>query len=637
MCGNLPNVSSCYLLFMGRSTNWALVRALLVVLLLAYCQAADCSTATSSQCGTGTCQGYVMINNVCTSSCGSSSYYQNSTGMCVSCSSLSQSTCSVNCPNFYYTSASSSNSTNSTNSTGSSNSTNSTSSNSTNSTNNTVPGGSSTCRACSIPYGISCIACNSSVCTQCAIGLQLTSNSQGCIDIKCNINNCVQCSGSSTCYLCQPGYQINPSGKACTPVNCSVSYCSRCSGASCVTCISGYSLSNNTCQPICDSRCITCVSPGVCSKCISGYILDSKSYSCIIDCSVAFNGLCVNCINLLYCTTCKQGYKPALGGAICQVSYSCTVSQCSTCSIASICTACNTGYTLTNNNNCVKDICFIQGCATCASAKTCQTCTSLYTLSSSKTSCVPVCSTNIPQCLSCNTTTSCQACNVGYMLSSNQCVTLCSITNCDLCLSGTTCLRCKAGYELSDDLTTCNLICSDPYCLSCTTASTCTTCYSGFSKGSNGRCVPNCRQGSAMNNNGVCQQCKISLSNCQACSFDTSNNIACTQCTPGYYLNAGNCLACSDALTNCRQCSSPSVCTQCTQGYVVSSGVCVSRVNCGAKNCLICQSGSQSKCATCENGFAPDSNSNCKISCTSGQILIKGVCTCPLGTYLQSS
>lgn len=147
--------------------------------------------------------------------------------------------------------------------------------------------------------------------------------------------------------------------------------------------------------------------------------------------------------------------------------------------------------------------------------------------------------------------------------------------------------------------------------------------------------MPNCRQGQAMNQNGVCQQCRISLSNCDACVFDSTNNIICTQCTPGYYLTSGSCFSCSKALSHCRTCSSPNSCDSCSQGYVVSGGVCVH--TCSAKNCLICESGSTSRCQTCSGGFKVDGNANCVISCANGMTLVNDACTCPLGTYQQSA
>jgi proprotein convertase subtilisin/kexin type 5 len=83
-------------------------------------------------------------------------------------------------------------------------------------------------------------------------------------------------------------------------------------------------------------------------------------------------------------------------------------------------------------------------------------------------------------------------------------------------------------------------------------------------------------------------------------------------------------------------CSSPNTCSQCVNGYSLSSGACVVK-NCSAKNCLICQSGSTTKCSTCASGFTVNSNFQCQVSCSAGQVLINGVCSCPLGTYSQTA
>lgn len=421
-----------------------------------------------------------MINNVCVSTCKDGTYYQNTTGQCVSCAHLPQSSCSILCPGFFFAPGIINNVTNSTNAT--------------KSTNDTDAGGSVTCKSCSGPYGLGCIACNTNSCFQCASGLQLTANSQSCVNTLCNISNCVECSGSTACYLCEPGYQVSPSGMSCTAANCSVNYCSRCSGTKCVACISGYRLRGKNCQPICDTHCLNCISPGICAGCMSGYSVDPNTYTCFLNCSKAFSGLCVSCSNLLYCSVCKPGYVPALKGAICQQVFTCNDPHCSYCSIASVCTTCNTGYYLFNGT-CRRDICYIVACTQCASPKTCTTCSPNYVLNAFATACVPVCINNVPNCLLCDGNTTCLTCNFGYSLSRNQCVPLCNISNCELCFSPTTCLLCSTGYLPSSDYSACDFKCDDPYCSACNSTTSCASCLSGYTPNSNGKCFPNCRQG----------------------------------------------------------------------------------------------------------------------------------------------
>ena len=48
--------------------------------------------------------------------------------------------------------------------------------------------------------------------------------------------------------------------------------------------------------------------------------------------------------------------------------------------------------------------------------------------------------------------------------------------------------------------------------------------------------------------------------------------------------------------------------------FPTSSG---SDVTCLAKNCIACQQGDSFKCATCVDGYYPDSQKNCQ-SCSSG-------------------
>lgn len=594
---------------------------LVTVLLVAHIAANNCSSASNSTCGQAQCQGYIFINGLCTPICSAGTYYQASTGLCLTCSTLGPAYCSQLCPGYFFLASNSSSSGNITNMTMGSNNTNSTEM-------------GTTCQSCSAYYGLTCIACTPSACTQCAVGHQLDTTGQFCIATSCNITNCVLCSGSTGCYLCEPGFTVSSDGTSCVAVNCSVSYCSLCSGVNCLACIDGYKLRGGSCKPICDLRCTNCVSPGVCAMCQSGYSLDTTSYTCHLNCSAAFDGHCVNCQNLLFCTTCEQGYVPALNGAICQPVFTCSDPHCSACSIASFCKACNTGYYL-SNGTCIKDICFIQNCKRCASVSTCGTCADEYIFGLDSQSCVPSCSINIQHCVICNGSSSCQACDLGFSLSGDKCVKLCNISGCALCMTNETCLVCDNGYLASEDFTTCNVICIDPYCATCNTSASCITCMQGYSM-NYGRCVPSCRYGWAMNQNGVCQQCTLTLSNCESCYFDSNNTISCTQCVPGYYLSSGSCFSCDSAVSNCRICGSPSTCTQCVIGYVLLDGGCIEH-QCLAKNCLICQTNSTTKCSTCASGFDVDANSNCQISCKQGQTLIDGFCSCPRGTYLPQA
>lgn len=110
-----------------------------------------------------------------------------------------------------------------------------------------------------------------------------------------------------------------------------------------------------------------------------------------------------------------------------------------------------------------------------------------------------------------------------------------------------------------------------------------------------GRCKPNCRHGSAMNQEGVCQPCRLTLGNCQRCAFDSSNTISCTHCNAGFYLASGSCFSCRSAISNCRLCNTPQACSMCARGYALVNGSCISN-RCDAKNCLLCRENSTTEC-----------------------------------------
>jgi len=90
---------------------------------------------------------------------------------------------------------------------------------------------------------------------------------------------------------CSSGFYLNPSQNLCYPCK---SPCSTCSSeSSCLTCLSGFSLSNGQCiftacsdgyykdssSPYCltcQSPCKTCTSATACTSCVNGYQLNSN-------------------------------------------------------------------------------------------------------------------------------------------------------------------------------------------------------------------------------------------------------------------------------------------------------------------------------------------------------------------------
>lgn len=121
------------------------------------------------------------------------------------------------------------------------------------------------CTAC----GNHCLACDSQGrCTACASGFHpstspLTVANEGfdasilgaCVPngpppSTCSVKNCSKCvdGDSSTCSQCSQGFTLSSDAKSCLPISCAVPNCAKCDEkAKCVTCQSGYTLSNGQC------------------------------------------------------------------------------------------------------------------------------------------------------------------------------------------------------------------------------------------------------------------------------------------------------------------------------------------------------------------------------------------------------
>lgn len=103
------------------------------------------------------------------------------------------------------------------------------------------------------------------------------------------------------------------------------------------SCQPGYYLSSGYCNS-CLLNCLACSSPYDCSNCAAGYYLNAS----ILTCNPCPTG----------CKTCNQ-YTP------------------------SVCTACNNGYQLLNQN-CQQVACAIDQCIYCSTPGVCQNCASFY-------------------------------------------------------------------------------------------------------------------------------------------------------------------------------------------------------------------------------------------------------------------
>ncbi|KAL4469881.1 hypothetical protein ABPG72_011102 [Tetrahymena utriculariae] len=472
-----------------------------------------------------------------------------------------------------------------------------------------------------------------------------------------NDNKCFQCDssclscfgqGSSSCSICsQSGYYISTKlNNQCVPqcdttqaqyvdsnTNPQQYYCRQCSesclicnnSTSCTICKQGYYLNGNICSP-CDSSCLSCFGPGsnnclICQQ--SGYYISIKQNNiCILQCDTSQQQYVDNTTNLqqMYCKQCDKSCLTCSNGT-----------SCLTCNdgdyiIGSLCSQCQLGYFMTDNQ-CTK---CDDSCQSCSGQgpSNCVVCSQLdfYISSSQNNICVSQCDltqsqyidniTNPQQmycrkcpssCQSCNNDTNCTSCIQGYFLNQNQCF------QCD-----SSCLTCLGPGHTN--------------CIVCAQAN------SYISVKQNNSCVSVCDTTQAQYidtlSNPLQNYCRLCNSQCQTCS---SQQI-CTQCIQGYYLNQYQCNQCN---SSCQSCSggSESDCIICQQqGYYISTqqnNTCVTQcdVHQGqyidnttnpkqmycrqcSSNCLTCQD--QNTCIYCIEGYFLNQN-QCKLCDSSCQ------------------
>lgn len=141
---------------------------------------------------------------------------------------------------------------------------------------------------------------------------------------------------------------------------------------------------------------------------------------------------CKDELNCKYKTkaSCQESCEGTCSGSgscyFCMLSLSCP-DNCKTCNKFGTCTACESGYTL-SNGECAEIVC-PDNCTSCSSSTTCTACASGYTLSGGK--CVIKCPDN---CAYCSSSSSCSTCRSGYSLQSGKCVKVAVAT----CPSGST-------------------------------------------------------------------------------------------------------------------------------------------------------------------------------------------------------
>ena len=156
---------------------------------------------------------------------------------------------------------------------------------------------------------------------------------------------CIECEDDK-CLAASDGYFINASNKsqACNSV---ITGCAKCSDTlTCSQAEDGYYMNGST-PTTCPEGCAECSSASACSGCKSGYYLNGSNCS---SCSSAMTG-CAECNKGTACTKCNDDYS--------LISSKCVKcpNHCKACSTTKICSVCNSGFTLTDNNACYKYEC----------------------------------------------------------------------------------------------------------------------------------------------------------------------------------------------------------------------------------------------------------------------------------------
>lgn len=139
-------------------------------------------------------------------------------------------------------------------------------------------------------------------------------------DTSCNSNlNCLVCPFGSSLRVTGDILSVSQICILCD----SDSNCARCNvtnPSQCLSCLQGYYLQGNTCQP-CSEDCSVCISFIFCTVCAPGFVasqsatLSSQSSTGFVICFTC-QGNCKTCLNSAYtCTSCNDGFS--LAGTTC--------------------------------------------------------------------------------------------------------------------------------------------------------------------------------------------------------------------------------------------------------------------------------------------------------------------------------
>ena len=170
---------------------------------------------------------------------------------------------------------------------------------------------------------------------------------------------------------------------------------------------------------------------------------------------------CISCSKLRnnICLLCEDNYENINGQCY---ANNCQIDNCAKCDLKNICSKCNDGYLLENNQ--CKISCNIRNCETCQTPYYCDKCREGYEFNGYE--CKLKCS--ISNCLQCNDYNRCNQCNNGYYLNSNRYCNKCKTKNCKNCYINNnieTCYECENGFHLDDNQ--CSNICDIKNCEYC--------------------------------------------------------------------------------------------------------------------------------------------------------------------------
>lgn len=539
-------------------------------------------------------------------------------------------------------------------------------------------GGGGTTTTTTTTTSMVCIAPPSQLIDQSTCSTSAPSTPTGCSGVICS-SNCWHCSG------CVSGYTYNSTKGTCTKNStgggtgtgstyidkcpsttyATLSKCNTaCGSGNCSTCQNSSGLSVYYCNTL--TRCLAEDAP---AHCATFNTLTCECTKCDANYTLTSAGKCLIAETITICPSNVTPVKSSTIPGCATVKGPCDIlcyiedTSCTGIHNGYYCTACQSGYTL-SNGTCIKKTC---GAGQYLSGNTCVSCpagTYMTSTSHSNTSC-----TSCP---------SGQSTPITGAAVSSACLPMCPTSGVTLVAPG--------GSQPGCNKTLCVSVAGSEakgYCSSCT---------DGYTLTSTKTCVKSCGQGQYYSN-GTCSSCPVGTymatsnhqnTSCTPCpsGYTTAGtgaiaSSACnvpTSCASGSYLNGASCATCASKYgDNCTTCTA-SACTYCKAGYYASAGSCVacpvgSYSTGGATSCTTCPTGSTTlnttstsssaciqKCSTSVITTSLNNITNCSSksgcinnsgylayycgTCNQGYNAVYGECEpteCPSGKYFNES